>query len=54
MPVDESREMARALGARAGYTEFADTGHNAWDPAYAETHVVSWLIDQRRQRKPRE
>ena len=54
VPVTESREMAAALGARAGYTEFAHTGHNAWDPAYTETHLVSWLIDQGRQRRPTE
>ncbi len=48
VPVAESREMARALGVRAAYTEFACTGHNAWDPAYTQTHVISWLIDQRR------
>jgi len=48
VPVSESREMARALGPRAGYTEFANTGHNAWDPAYTQTHVVSWLIEQKR------
>ena len=54
VPVTDSREMARALGPRAGYTEFAHTGHNAWDPAYTQTHVVAWLIDQRRQRKPSE
>ncbi|HJT18587.1 MAG TPA: alpha/beta hydrolase-fold protein [Thermoanaerobaculia bacterium] len=48
VPVEESREMARALGPRAGYTEFAHTGHNAWDPAYQQTHVVQWLVEQRR------
>jgi len=54
VPVEQSREMARSLGVRAGYTEFAHTGHNAWDPAYMQTHVVEWLIDQKRQRRPRE
>jgi len=54
VPVEESREMARALGPRAGYTEFAHTGHNAWDPAYSGTHVVEWLVGQKRQRRPRE
>ena len=54
VPVAESREMARALGARAGYTEFAHTDHNAWDPAYTQTHVISWLVSQKRQRRPRE
>ena len=47
VPVTESREMARALGVTAAYTEFAHTGHNAWDPAYTQTHVVSWLIEQK-------
>ena len=50
VPVTESREMARALGPRAAYTEFAHTGHNAWDPAYTQTHLVQWLIEQRRRR----
>lgn len=50
VPVTELREMARALGPRAAYTEFADTGHNAWDPAYTQTHLVQWLIEQRRRR----
>ncbi len=54
VPVSESREMARALGVRAAYTEFPRVGHNAWDPAYSQTHVVEWLIDQRRHRRPRE
>lgn len=54
VPVSESRSMAGALGVRAGYTEFAHTGHNAWDPAYQTTHVVLWLADQKRNRKPSE
>jgi predicted peptidase len=48
VPVTESREMARALGVTAAYTEFAHTGHNAWDPAYTQTHVVDWLTRQKR------
>ena len=48
VPVTESREMARALGVRAVYTEFAHTGHNAWDPAYTGTHLVQWLTEQKR------
>lgn len=61
VPVSESREMARALGVNAAYTEFAHTGHNAWDPAYTQTHVVEWLTKQKRrtpnykrQRRPAE
>ena len=48
VPVTESREMARALSVRAVYTEFAHTGHNAWDPAYTQTHLVQWLTEQKR------
>ena len=48
VPVTESREIARALGTRAGYTEFANVGHNAWDPAYTKPHLVEWLVEQRR------
>ncbi|HEX9406174.1 MAG TPA: alpha/beta hydrolase-fold protein [Thermoanaerobaculia bacterium] len=54
VPVEDSREMARALGPRAGYTEFPRVGHNAWDPAYTQTHLVQWLVDQKRQRRPTE
>jgi len=50
VPVTESREMARALGVNAAYTEFLHVGHNAWDPAYTTTRVVAWLIEQRRRR----
>jgi predicted peptidase len=46
IPVEHSRWMARKLGARARYTEFAGVGHNAWDPAYTTTDVVDWLVRQ--------
>ena len=48
VPVSESRRMASLLGAHAAYTEFPGVGHNAWDPAYRTTGVVSWLVRQRR------
>lgn len=48
VPVAESRAMAAALGANAAYTEFPRTGHNSWDPAYMTTHVVQWLVEQKR------
>ncbi len=48
VPASESRSMAAVLSARAKYTEFPKTGHNAWDPAYTETHLLRWLIRQRR------
>jgi len=50
VPVSESRQMADVLGANAAYTEFPGVGHNAWDPAYQTTDVVSWLIKQKRKR----
>jgi predicted peptidase len=50
VPVSESRQMADVLGANAAYTEFPGVGHNAWDPAYQTTGVVSWLIKQKRKR----
>jgi predicted peptidase len=46
IPVEHSRWMARKLGARARYTEFAGVGHNAWDPAYGATDLVDWLVRQ--------
>jgi predicted peptidase len=50
VPVEESRRMAGVLGKSAAYTEFRGVGHNAWDPAYQTTGVVSWLIKQKRKR----
>jgi predicted peptidase len=50
VPVRESRSMADVLGANAAYTEFPGVGHNAWDPAYTATGLVSWLVRQKRSR----
>ena len=50
VPVTESRRMADVLGANATYTEFPHVGHNAWDPAYRTTGVISWLLKQKRKR----
>lgn len=49
--VENSRQMVDALkraGADVRYTEFPDTGHNAWDPAYATAELWPWLFAQRR------
>lgn len=49
--VEQSRRMAaalRALGAPVQYTELAGVDHNAWDFAYAQPEVASWLLLQRR------
>lgn len=51
VPVEESRRMAEALKQAGGdvqYTEFAGTGHNAWDPAYASDALWQWVWRQRR------
>jgi predicted peptidase len=50
--VEESRKMAQALkaaNANFRYTEYPDTGHDAWDKAYAEPQLVPWLLEQRLQ-----
>lgn len=46
-----SRDMIHALEAAGGhprYTEFLNTGHNAWIPAYANPDIVGWIFDQRK------
>ena len=51
VPVEESRRMVAALeavGADVQYTEFSGVGHNAWDPAYAEEALSSWLFEQQK------
>ena len=51
VPVGESRVMVDALrraGADVLYTEYPGVGHNAWDPAYAEPELWSWMFGQRR------
>jgi predicted peptidase len=50
--VEESRHMVaalRAFGANVRYTELAGVDHNAWDPAYDNAEMVTWLLTQRRQ-----
>jgi predicted peptidase len=51
VPPEGSRRMAaamRAAGADVRYTEYPQATHNAWDPAYAEPGLWSWLFAQRR------
>ena len=51
IPVDESRhldEQFRAAGAEVHYTEYAGVGHNAWDKAYADQAMWTWLFSCRR------
>jgi predicted peptidase len=49
--VEESRRMAAALKAVGGtvrYTELPGVDHRAWDPAYADPDMATWLFEQRR------
>lgn len=48
---DESRRMVEAVRKAGGdvrYTEFEDTGHNAWDKAYGDEKHIKWLLKQKR------
>ena len=38
----------RTAGAAVRYTEIAGGPHNVWDPAYADSAVIGWLLRQRR------
>ena len=53
VPPAYSRQMDAALNAAgahdARHTEFADAGHNSWDPAYLQTpELWRWLFAQHR------
>lgn len=53
VPPEESRTMVDAVrqaGGRVKYTEYPETGHNAWDQAYGDKKATKWLL---RQHKPR-
>lgn len=50
VPVTESRSMFAALKQNSGnvqYTEYPNTGHDAWDRAYADPNLTRWLFRQR-------
>lgn len=49
--VEESRKMfaaLKALGANVQYTELPGVEHNAWDAAYTNVEMLSWLFRQKR------
>jgi predicted peptidase len=51
VPPAESRRLALALhdlGAEAKYNEFADVGHAAWEKAFADAELWSWMFSKRR------
>lgn len=51
VPVSNSLEMVdkvNAMGGHAKLTIYHGVGHNSWDPAYTETVLISWLLQQKR------
>ncbi len=51
IPVNEARRLDDELkkaGANVRYTEVSGVGHNAWDRAYGETELWTWLFAQHR------
>lgn len=54
IPVDESRHLVEALKSAGApdvhFTEYAGVGHGAWDRAYGEASMWTWLFAQKRGR----
>lgn len=49
--IRESDEMVAALkknGNPVRYTKYPDTGHNAWDQAFSNPELYSWLLEQKK------
>lgn len=47
VPPEESRSLHQALkelNANTTYTEYKDTNHNAWDPAYSTKNLPAWFM----------
>jgi predicted peptidase len=36
----------QTAGGNVTYTEYPETGHNAWDMAYADPKLFEWLLQQ--------
>lgn len=56
VPIAGDREMVEAVreaGGQVKFTVYADVGHNAWDRAYADPALYTWLLAQRRARSMR-
>lgn len=48
--VEDSHRLVEAIRRRGGeprLTIFPGVGHNSWDPAYQDTDVLEWLLQQR-------
>ena len=51
VPLKNSTEMVDAVnksGGKARLTVFHGVGHNSWEPAYEDTNLIDWLLDQKR------
>ncbi len=51
VPIINSQIMVDGVnnaGGNAKFTVFPGVLHNSWDPAYLETNVVEWLLEQKR------
>lgn len=51
VPIKNSLEMVDAVNANGGnakLTIFHDVEHDSWTPAYSETTVIDWLLQQRK------
>ena len=51
VPPEMSRDMVervKAAGGEVHFTEFPETGHNAWDQAYDDEEAITWLFQQKR------
>jgi predicted peptidase len=49
--IKESDEMVAALkknGNPVRYTKYPDTGHNAWDQAFSNPELYTWLLAQKK------
>ena len=56
IPPDDARRIAARLaklGPGVRFTELKDTGHDAWDPAFANPELQTWLFAQVRTPAPR-
>jgi predicted peptidase len=50
VPVVHARQLAQAMkdgGGEVRFSEYAGGNHGAWDRAYAEPDLVSWLLSHR-------
>src|SRR5690554_5760596 len=55
VPVEHSYRMVHALqdlGADVTLTVYEEAGHNAWDPAFAEGDLLSWLFSKKLKDSP--